>query len=709
MIDTGGCGEDFSGCASVAAFDSTNTRGRGIGVRPYVIHGTATDIEIQNSTYDILMSKKPLCDNVTKQCQNVADQVWDTFLREAAPEIKNAELIAEDNARQDCIGNVSSCFQQACRDTMDQQACRDTMDPNDPDGSYDMCLTRPETMLNLCQVPLNACGISTASASDAEKSPVWDFVVARLASMRVNSCTTEFKECLQSEDRCGEDYTQCIGLDTDTIMRMCPYDSLVGCQQVYGENEIRGNAVYEELYEVAQGIFLNIDNEMLDYCQAALDEAVISACGDTETCNKFINDSQVGSRSLEYKLCEYKLNADGTAVEYGDCRTNVSQVTDSELGRVVGATTDALGPVTPFAGVINGVIWWDGVTINDDGNICSVDQYFKNNDLASVVSDAEKQAVARELETLHRNIDSVIGIIESDPTVKFCMTGRQVDGIKPYSGTVQPRFPELTKQIRTQITTQALNKARENYQAKYDELLEQQTQDYIEITERMAEIQGQNAKDARREAARDACVNLAEMSGVAKSKTPKGLGGIITAAVVLVAAAVVVTVFTAGVGTVIAGSAVATVVAAPAGLAGTITVMTPTITAAGITTALAVSGTVGSAALVGGVVGASVADYDTVAANKMDELVLSGHFENNQWNYRETIDTNFDYENLICHKCVKSQNCNKTKSPFFGDMYCKSWADPVETCEDMKRARISSFRKPPKGGFILIHPNLLLL
>ena len=675
MIDTGGCGEDFSGCASVAAFDSTNTRGRGIGGRPYVIHGTATDIEIQNSTYDILMSKKPLCDNVTKQCQNVADQVWDTFLREAAPEIKNAELIAEDNARQDCIGNISSCF---------QQACRDTMDPNDPDGSYDMCLTRPETMLNLCQVPLNACGISTASASDAEKSPVWDFVVARLASMRVNSCTTEFKECLQSEDRCGEDYTQCIGLDTDTIMRMCPYDSLVGCQQVYGENEIRGNAVYEELYEVAQGIFLNIDNEMLDYCQAALDEAVISACGDTETCNKFINDSQVGSRSLEYKLCEYKLNADGTAVEYGDCRTNVSQVTDSELGRVVGATTDALGPVTPFAGVINGVIWWDGVTINDDGNICSVDQYFENNDLASVVSDAEKQAVARELETLHRNIDSVIGIIESDPTVKFCMTGRQVDGIKPYSGTVQPRFPELTKQIRTQITTQALNKARENYQAKYDELLEQQTQDYIEITERMAEIQGQNAKDARREAARDACVNLAEMSGVAKSKTPKGLGGIITAAVVLVAAAVVVTVFTAGVGTVIAGSAVATVVAAPAGLAGTITVMTPTITAAGITTALAVSGTVGSAALVGGVVGASVADYDTVAANKMDELVLSGHFENNQWNYRETIDTNFDYENLICHKCVKSQNCNKTKSPFFGDMYCKSWADPVETCEDIQ-------------------------
>ena len=675
MIDTGGCGDDFSGCASVAAFDSTNTRGRGATATTYEIKGSATSISIQASTYDILLSKKPLCESVTKQCQNVASQVWDTFLREVAPEIKNAELIAEDNARQDCIGNISSCF---------QQACRDTIDPNDPDGSYDMCLTRPETMLNLCQVPLNACGISTASASDAETSPIWDFVVARLASMRVNSCTTAFKECLQSEDRCGPDYTQCVGLDTDTIMRICPYDSLVGCQQVYSENDIRGNAVYEELYKVAQGIFLNIDNEMLDYCQAALDQAVISACGDTENCNKFVNDSQVGSRSLEYKLCEYKLNDGGTAVEYGSCRTNVSQVTDSELGRVVGATTDALGPVTPFAGIINGVIWWDAVTVNDDGNICSVDEYFENNDLTDVVSDAEKETVARELETLRRNIDSVIGIIESDPTVQFCMTGRQVDGIKPYSGTVQPRFPELTKQTRKQITTQALNKARENYWARYDKLLEQQTQDYIEITERMAEIRGENAKDARREAARYACVNLAEMSGVAKSKTPQGLAGIITAAVVLIAAAIVVTVFTAGAGTVLVGSAVAAVVSAPAGLAGTMTVMAPTITAAGINAAVAVGGAVGSAALVGGVAGAAAADYNTVSANKIEELVLSGHFENNQWNYRETIDTNFDYENLICHKCVKAQNCSKTRSPFFGDMYCESWSDTVETCNDIQ-------------------------
>ena len=114
MIDTGGCGDDFSGCASVAAFDSTNTRGRGATATTYEIKGSATSISIQASTYDILLSKKPLCESVTKQCQNVASQVWDTFLREVAPQVKSAELIAEDNARQNCIGNISSCFQQAC-------------------------------------------------------------------------------------------------------------------------------------------------------------------------------------------------------------------------------------------------------------------------------------------------------------------------------------------------------------------------------------------------------------------------------------------------------------------------------------------------------------------------------------------------------------------------------------------------------------------
>lgn len=657
MISTGGCGADFSGCAPIAAFDATNARSSGAG-RQYNIAGEQSTVTISASTYDTLLSKKPLCDNVTQNCQSVADQVWDTFLRANAPQIKYAELIAEDNARQDCIGNVSSCF---------QRACRDNIDPKDPSGSYDACLTRPGTMLSLCTVPLNACGISTESVQAAEKSDIWQFVLARLASMRVNSCTTEFKECLQSPDRCGPDYTQCVGLDTDTIMRICPYDTLVGCQQVYGAQNIRGNAVYDELYNVAQGIFLNIDNEMLDYCNAALEEATIDACGDLDTCQKFVNNDAIGTRSLEYKICDYAVSEDMSQIAYGNCRTNVSQISDAELGRVVGSTVNALGPVTPLAGVIEGDIYWDSVKIDENGNISTPQQYFQNLEITDI-TDQQIQIVENELGVLQNNLDNIYNIIESDPTVQFCMSGRQVDGIKPYSGTSVPRFPSLTKSVRQKIAASALNKARDNYYKLYDELLAQQAKDYATIAERMADIRGENGKDARREIARQSCVDMAELSGVAKSKTPKGLAGIITTSVIAVIAAVVLTVFTAGIGA----------IASSMGLAAFL----ETFGGGVLPTIVWTSASVLTASTLGLVTGVAASDWSEVSRVDFDNLVLTGEYEVSNWNYREKITTNFDWENLICHKCITSYECLETREPFFGNLYCNKWADPVETCSD---------------------------
>ena len=54
----------------------------------------------------------------------------------------------------------------------------------------------------------------------------------------------------------------------------------------------------------------------------------------------------------------------------------------------------------------------------------------------------------------------------------------------------------------------------------------------------------------------------------------------------------------------------------------------------------------------------------------------------NQWNYKETITSTFEWDTLNCHKCVRAQNCNKKGNPLFGSKYCKAWADPVETCTD---------------------------
>lgn len=580
MQTTGGCGDDFSGCASIVAMDATNTRqSTSRQAKNYQIKGVATNIEISASTYDALMAKKPLCESITKSCVNVAGQVWDTFLREVAPQVKNAELIAEDKARQDCIGNISSCF---------QKACKDTMDPKDPDGSYDMCLSRPGTMLNLCRVPLNACGIDASSEAAAEKSDVWDFVVARLASMRVDSCTTEVKECLMSEDRCGKDYTQCIGLDTDTIIRMCPYEKLTGCQKIYGEDEIRGDAVYDELATMVQGIMLNIDNSFLTECQAAADEAMIRVCGATEDCNGLAVDDNIGARSLEYKLCEYKNDA-----FQSNCRNDVTQIQDSELGR--GGTERKA-----FAGKFEGEIPWDVISFIDENGELTGKPVLNQPEGSAPLS----AKVQNELNVLYSNINAAIAAIESDQKVQYCMTGREVQAMRRAnaetgerestrlgneSGDDAARFPKLTSQMRSIIATSALKIAKDNYHKKYDELQKQLAQDYVTLGERMAEIDGLNKLDARRDKARQACVNLANGSVLA---TSEGKNNVPTS---------------------------------PIG------------------------------------------------------LDLIGSKQRNDWNYKETITSTFEWETLNCHRCVRTQNCTKPKRK-----WCKSWGEEEEECTDIQ-------------------------
>ena len=310
MQSTADCGNDFSKCASVVAIDTTNVRHNSNKPKGFKIMGAMTAIEISASTYDTLVAKKPLCETVTKQCTKVADQVWDTFLKEIAPQLKSAELIAEDNARQNCIGSISDCF---------QKACKDNMDPSDPDGSYDMCLSRPETMLNVCKVPLNACGIDASSAQAAQKSQIWEFVTARLAAMRVDECTTQVKKCLTDENRCGEDYTQCIGMDTDTIINMCPKDKLTACfKKEYGATDFDQG---EYIFKIAEGLMLNIDNAFLAECQKAVNEAMLKVCGSTDNCDAMTITDDVGTHALEYKICQYN--------ELGDINVNSVDATDA--------------------------------------------------------------------------------------------------------------------------------------------------------------------------------------------------------------------------------------------------------------------------------------------------------------------------------------------------------------------------------------------
>lgn len=631
MQTTGGCGEDFSGCVDYAVRENLTTSEP--KPKTKTIKGTSSKITLLSATYDVLEAKKELCMSVTQQCVNVRNQVWDTFIREVAPQVKSAELMAESNMRTSCISNISSCF---------QKACKDNMDPNDPDGSYDMCLTHPDALTNACKVEIEPC--------DKSIPEIMTYVRARLASMRVDSCTREFKECLTSEDRCGSDYTQCVGLDTDTIVKMCPEDKLPGCKYnpngadnqnyVYSQED-----VYKNLAQIATGIFLNIDNNMLTTCQKALDTAMLRVCGSTTECNDLIVDNGLGARSLEYKVCAFESDKD---IDINQCMVNIDMITDDDLGRnqiaAQGNDKDVKITVTKqgrknIAAVIDGLIYWDGVNIGDDGNI-DITGYFKSLDKNGNITSEQEKRVANELNALQTSIQNAISAIESDQTVAYCREGRTFQGYQQILGKKsndKVRFPQLTDQVRKIITASALSQFKENYYAKYDELNEKRSKDYSIIAERVAEIRGANNDDIRRDLARQSCVDLAEMSALSRSaEPPKSAGTYLFASLAMNNAAI-----------------------------GLMTLNPGMVAANSIMSALILSSN-----------GANGDKFEPKSSS------LSGSGGVNQWNYKETITTTFDWENLICHKCVRSSHCAKTRNPLVGDKYCEEWGEETETCTD---------------------------
>ena len=512
------CGEDWTGCATLAATENmTNTKNGSIAA-PYTIKGVYADITIAAATMDTLLAKKPLCDYVTDQCDKEKDKVWDVFVRDVAPQIKSAELAAESNLRTNCVSSISKCY---------LKACKDNMDPKDPDGSYDMCLSRPDNYKAFCKVELEPCLAATGGSYDKpDSSLLWQGILAKLASLRVNACTKEFRLCLQDEDRCGEDYSQCIGLDNDDVAGLCPEDKLTACYREYnGQVE----TVRAALERIAQGILLNVDNKLLTACQNAVNDAMMKVCGDTENCNGLI-DEGVGSRSLKLSWCEF----DGT--KYYNCKENVEQITDVELGKT---TRDAeLNKEHHnrhvFVNKLDGMILWDYLAVNADMNgITNVNDYKKETKNLVSMDDEHAKKVDTEIGSLGMAIQNAISAIESDPRVQYCMFGRQVAGLADESGFTQfigkegnARFPELTRNYRMIISNSALNQARSNYYKKYDELYEKYIKDNLVLAERVAKIEDQNELRNREDSARQACIALGEKGRFTKGGGYGGAAGV---------------------------------------------------------------------------------------------------------------------------------------------------------------------------------------
>ncbi len=503
MQNTAGCGNDFGGCVLLSANENVSGNVKNISIT-----GDLLETLISSSTMDNLIAKKVLCESVLNNCTAVKDDVWDVFIRDVAPVVKTAELNAEDELRSKCITSVSDCYVKACHEHFDE---------NEEDGSYDMCLSRPENYKAFCKIELEPCLNATGGSYEKPtESRLWKGIVAQLNSMRVDACNKEFKECIQDDDRCGSDYSKCIGLDADDIAMLCPDDKLTACYREYaGETE----TVRETLANIAGGIMLQINNGLIEVCENAVKEAMIKTCGNAQNCNELIVPDKVGSRTLELKFCEIKDEED-----YVNCKSDIKELMDNELGKTVRNSdlSKTKNDRHYYSGRIIGHILWEKIEpLSDYSGVISGAEYIEKVKGLVYMDDKLKEKMKTEVGALGNAIKNTIATMESDPRVQFCMTGRRVaglsgkDGLQQYIGkSGNATFPNITKSVRAMIIDGALLAAQKNYGDRYDVLAKDMVDGNAKIRARYAQIDASNAFLDEQDIARQKCMELGDSAAI---------------------------------------------------------------------------------------------------------------------------------------------------------------------------------------------------
>jgi len=411
------CGENWENCVFTIASENmqNNEAVSTAGTKVQTIN----TYDITASTMEILETKRPICESVLNNCVAVRDMVWPNFLREAAPTIKVAESQAESKFRQSCLTSISECIQTACKDDIAGKGI----------ATMDACLSRPDMARSFCKVEIDPC--------ERMEPLIWGYVEDKLAAMRVDACTQEVKDCFTADTRCGPNFENCIGMDYDYIHDICPLDSLVVCK---ANNP---NFSMDDLDSMLMGLYLNIDNAALEQCQNLVEQKMAEVCGSTTDCNRFAADDTIGTGSI-------RAQKDGNIYRV----TGMISFGSIKMGDSTGSVKDEGD---------------EGTQVLSPGEIGVQEYIAKVRENNSNVPNAESiiSSIEEELNNIAGTINRTIDMIESDPKIQYCVSGRdlsQITGKENQKTTA--RFPNLLNQVKMQIASSALRQAQDNYNEK---------------------------------------------------------------------------------------------------------------------------------------------------------------------------------------------------------------------------------------------------
>ncbi len=412
MQTTDACGANWENCVSEIAIQNSQNE--------TVVNFRTNDYDITPSTLNVLNTKRFVCENVLSQCMAVRDMVWPAFLRDITPNLKLAESRAESKLRQSCLDDVADCLHNACSDDIAGKGV-DTMDA---------CLARPEMARSFCKVEVERC--------EKIDPYTWDYVKSKLAAMRVDACTQEVKDCFTADTRCGSKFQNCIGMDYNFIHDMCPIDTLVVCK---GDNP---NFSMDDLDSMLMGLYLNVDNSLLDRCQELVDNKMLEICGSSTDCNRFALGENMGTNSLRSQK-------------------------DGDIYRITGMISFGAIKMGDASGSVK-----DGNKKLDVGEIGVLDYMQQVRDRNANVPNADGiiATIEEEMNNIANTINRAIAIIEQDPEIQYCVSGRDMNKVLgDGAGKTEARFPNLLNRVKMQIANAALRQAQDNYNAKFNELV----------------------------------------------------------------------------------------------------------------------------------------------------------------------------------------------------------------------------------------------
>ena len=277
MLGEDVCGSGFSKCVVNKMVVA------GTAKKSHSIKTGTTTIDIDPTTYDAVVGKKDYCDRVLEQCVSVRDKVWDAFLIDVAPELKAAEYSAEDDQRRNCAKNIVNCVKEAASAEGLQEGT----------DSWSVFTSDTKNVENICKVQFEQCNAYDTNI----KTSISNYVQLSLNAIRADRCTTSIRKCLQKEDNCGKDYSQCVGVSNQMLGMMCVDSVAVDC---VGTGNLK-----QYIERVAQGLLLNIDSALANACRKIIDSAMAEACGSTDSCSSKIEgvSDKIIAEHFHYLVC----------------------------------------------------------------------------------------------------------------------------------------------------------------------------------------------------------------------------------------------------------------------------------------------------------------------------------------------------------------------------------------------------------------------